>query len=51
MLDADRVRVSLQDVPATAASPALTRVRVAVAFYNSESDVDRLLATAAKLIA
>ena len=51
VLEADRVRVSLQDVPATAASPAVTRVRVAVAFYNSESDIDRLLATAAKLTA
>lgn len=51
VLEADRVRVSLQDVPATATSPAVTRVRVAVAFFNSESDIDRLLSTAEKLIA
>ena len=51
ILEADRVRVSLQDVPAAGTSPAMTRVRVAVAFFNSESDIDRLLETAAKLSA
>lgn len=44
ILAGDRVKVSLQ-----AAGP-LTRVRVALAFFNSEADVDRMLETAAKLI-
>jgi selenocysteine lyase/cysteine desulfurase len=49
LLEAERVRVSLQDVAATATSAAVTRVRVAVAFFNSETDIDRLLAAAEKL--
>jgi selenocysteine lyase/cysteine desulfurase len=51
LLEAERVRVSVQDVPATAGAPAATRVRVAVAFFNNEADVDRMLATAETLIA
>jgi selenocysteine lyase/cysteine desulfurase len=43
ILDAERVKVSLQ-----AAAP-LTRVRVALAFFNNEADVDRMLEVADKL--
>jgi selenocysteine lyase/cysteine desulfurase len=43
ILDAERVKVSLQG-----AGP-LTRVRVALAFFNNEIDVDRMLAVAEKL--
>ncbi len=46
ILDAARVRVSLQDVPAAGQSAAMTRVRVAIAFFNNEADVDRMLAVA-----
>jgi selenocysteine lyase/cysteine desulfurase len=45
ILDAARVKVSLQ-----AAAPE-TRVRVALAFFNNESDVDRMLEMADKLTA
>ena len=45
ILAAERVKVSLQ-----AAGP-MTRVRVAFAFFNSEADVDRMLAVAEKLTA
>lgn len=51
ILEAARVRVSLQDVPATGSSPAVTRVRVALAFFNNEGDVDRMLAVAERLTA
>ena len=51
LLEAERVRVSLQDVAAVDATPASTRVRVAVAFFNNEADIDRMLATADRLIA
>lgn len=40
ILDAERVKASLQD-----AAP-LTRVRVALAFFNNEADVDRMLRVA-----
>ena len=43
ILAAERVKVSLQG-----AAP-LTRVRVAVAFFNNEADVDRMLEVAEKL--
>ena len=43
ILDAERVKVSLQDVA------PLTRVRVSVSFFNAESDVDRMLDVAARL--
>src|SRR5687768_4744399 len=43
ILDATRVKVSLQ-----AAEP-MTRVRVALAFFNNEADVDRMLEVADKL--
>ena len=45
MLAAERVKVSLQG-----AGP-LTRVRVALAFFNNEADVDRMLEVAEKLTA
>ncbi len=45
ILDAERVKASLQT------SGPLTRVRVAVAFFNSEADMDRMLAVAEKLAA
>lgn len=45
ILAAERVKVSLQ-----AAGP-LTRVRVAFAFFNTEAEVDRMLAVAEKLYA
>jgi selenocysteine lyase/cysteine desulfurase len=45
ILDRERVKVSLQ-----AAAP-LTRVRVALAFFNNEADVDRMLDVAEKLTA
>ena len=45
ILAAERVKVSLQ-----AAGP-LTRVRVALAFFNNEADVERMLAVAEKLTA
>ena len=43
ILDAERVKVSLQ-----AAAP-LTRVRVGLAFFNNDADVDRMLDVADKL--
>jgi selenocysteine lyase/cysteine desulfurase len=46
ILDAERVKVSLQNV-----SPELTRVRVALAFFNNEADVERMLEVAEKLSA
>jgi selenocysteine lyase/cysteine desulfurase len=45
ILAAERVKVSLQ-----AAAP-LTRVRVAIAFFNNEAEVDRMLEVADKLTA
>lgn len=49
ILEAARVRVSLQEVPAAGAPAAATRVRVAVAFYNNEADIDRMLSAAERL--
>ena len=51
ILDAERVKVSLQEVaPAESAGAGpITRVRVAIAFFNNEADVDRMLEVAAKL--
>jgi selenocysteine lyase/cysteine desulfurase len=43
ILDAERVKVSLQEVT------PLTRVRVAIAFFNNEADVDRMLAVGHRL--
>jgi selenocysteine lyase/cysteine desulfurase len=43
ILEAERVKVSLQD-----ASP-MTRVRVAVSFFNDEADIDRMIEVASKL--
>lgn len=43
ILAAERVKVSLQ------VAEALTRVRVALAFFNNEADVDRMLEVAEKL--
>ncbi len=54
ILDAERVKVSLQEVaPADASAGAgpITRVRVAIAFFNNEADVDRMLEVAEKLAA
>ena len=48
ILDAERVKVSLQD--AAPADGSMTRVRVALSFFNNEGDVDRLLEVAVKLI-
>jgi selenocysteine lyase/cysteine desulfurase len=52
MLAAERVKVSLQAAAPNApgAAPS-TRVRVAIAFFNNEADVDRMLDTAVKLTA
>ena len=52
ILAAERVKVSLQAVApnASGAGPS-TRVRVAIAFFNNEADVDRMLETAVKLTA
>lgn len=51
MMDAERVRVSFQDVaPQGAPSPQM-RARVAIAFFNNEPDIDRMLTAAEKLIA
>lgn len=52
ILEAARVKVSAQDVapPDPAAALRLpTRIRVAVSFFNSESDIDRMLAVAEQL--
>ncbi len=52
ILDAERVKVSLQEVtPPDAAAGAgpITRVRVAIAFFNNEADVDRMLAVGHRL--
>ena len=52
ILVAERVKVSLQAVAlpdASAGSPPTTRVRVALAFFNTAADVDRMLGVAAKL--
>ena len=44
ILDAERVKVSLQEVRRGSAGAApVTRVRVAIAFFNNEADVDRML--------
>jgi hypothetical protein len=45
IIAAERVKVSFQ-----AAAP-LTRVRVALSFFNNEADVDRMLDVASKLTA
>ena len=44
ILDGERVKASLQ------AAGLVTRVRVALAFFNTEADVDRMLAVAEKLV-
>ena len=53
ILAAGRVKVSLQAVAppdqSTGAQP-MTRVRVALAFFNNEADVDRMLSVAEQLI-
>jgi selenocysteine lyase/cysteine desulfurase len=52
ILDAERVKVSLQDLAANdpASAPGrTTRVRVAVSFFNNEADIDRMLDVAQKL--
>jgi selenocysteine lyase/cysteine desulfurase len=49
MMDAERVRVSFQDLAPAAATPGQTRVRVAIAFFNNETDIDRMLTMAEKL--
>ena len=51
ILDAERVKVSLQEVaPAESAGAGpITRVRVAIAFFNNEADVDRMLGVAERL--
>ncbi len=54
ILEADRVKVSPQEVapPDPAAGLSLpTRVRVAIAFFNNEADVERMLDVASKLSA
>jgi selenocysteine lyase/cysteine desulfurase len=43
LAEAERVRVSFQDVPGNGATKPQTRVRVAIAFFNNESDIDRML--------
>ena len=53
ILAADRVKVSLQAVTPpdpSAGTETVTRVRVALAFFNNEADVNRLLSAAEKLI-
>jgi selenocysteine lyase/cysteine desulfurase len=52
ILDADRVKVSTQDVAADASTGAgpITRVRVAISFFNNEPDIDRMLDAAEKLV-
>ena len=52
ILDAERVKVSLQEVApadASAGTAPITRVRVAIAFFNNEADVDRMLAVGHRL--
>jgi selenocysteine lyase/cysteine desulfurase len=51
ILDAERTKVSLQEVaPSESAGAApMTRVRVAIAFFNNEADVDRMLGLAERL--
>ena len=54
VLAAERVKVSLQAVglpDASAGSKPTTRVRVALAFFNTAADVDRMLDVAEKLTA
>ncbi len=54
ILAAARVKVSLQAVSppgAPAGSQPMTRVRVAIAFFNNEADIDRMLEVAGKLSA
>ncbi len=54
ILDAERVKVSVQELapPDPAAGPGRTaRVRVAFSFFNTEAEVDRMLAVAEKLVA
>ena len=51
LLDAARVKVSTQDVAADGATGAgpVTRVRVAISFFNNEADIDRMLEVAPTL--
>ncbi|HEX4915141.1 MAG TPA: aminotransferase class V-fold PLP-dependent enzyme [Vicinamibacterales bacterium] len=49
MMEAERVRVSFQDLAPAAGAPGQTRVRVAIAFFNNEADIDRMLTMAEKL--
>jgi len=51
MMEAERVRVSFQDLAPAAGMPGQTRVRVAIAFFNNEADIDRMLTMAEKLSA
>ena len=54
ILDAERVKVSLQEVgppDASAGAGPIARVRVALAFFNTEAEVDRMLEVAEKLTA
>lgn len=52
VLVAERVKVSLQAVPpqdAAAGGQPMTRVRVSMSLFNTEADIDRLLAVAERL--
>ena len=51
MMEAERVRVSFQDLAPAVGMPGQTRVRVAIAFFNNEADIDRMLTMAEKLSA
>ena len=54
ILVAERVKVSLQAVPpqdAAAGGQPMTRVRVSMSLFNTEADIDRLLAVAQRLAA
>ena len=52
ILVAERVKVSLQAVAsqdAAAGGQPMTRVRVSMSLFNTEADIDRLLAVAERL--
>ena len=51
MMEAERVRVSFQDLAPAAGAPGQTRVRVAIAFFNNDADIDRMLVMAERLSA
>jgi len=50
MLDAERIKVSLQGNEANENDTSMTRIRVAPAFFNNAAELKRFLEVSEKLI-